>query len=91
MQEVLQYLMKQSDEQFKRQIQYILDQLNSEQGEPDALSDADEDEEEYDNDDEDEDDDEEGEEEEDVIEEDGEFNDLIDVPGVLTGEDWLSS
>jgi hypothetical protein len=55
------------------------------------LSDADEDEEEYDNDDEDEDDDEEGEEEEDVIEEDGEFNDLIDVPGVLTGEDWLSS
>lgn len=29
MPEVLQYLMEQSDEQFKRQIQYILEQLNS--------------------------------------------------------------
>ena len=28
MPEVLQYLMQQSDDQFKRQIQYILDQLN---------------------------------------------------------------
>ncbi len=29
MHEVLQYLMEQSDEQFKRQIQYILEQLNN--------------------------------------------------------------
>lgn len=29
MPEILQYLMQHSDDQFKRQIQYILDQLNN--------------------------------------------------------------
>jgi hypothetical protein len=36
MPEVLQYLMEQSDEQFKRQIQYILEQLNSNNEVPDG-------------------------------------------------------
>lgn len=85
MPEVLQYLMQQSDEQFKRQIQYILDQLNM-QGEANDGQQQDED---FD-DEEDDDDDEEDDEEEDIVEEEeGEFNDIIDEQGILVGEDLL--
>ena len=75
-------LMNQSDEQFKRQIQYILDQLNSqsdENTEKDGKSlNANEDDD--DNEDEEEDDDDEDyDEEEDMFDaEDEEFNDIID-------------
>ena len=84
MPEVLQYLMEQSDEQFKRQIQYILEQLNNNN---DGLQDGDNkdgaqsinaNEGEDDIDDEDEDDEEEDDEEEMFDAEDAEFNDVID-------------
>ncbi len=94
MPEVLQYLMQHSDEQFKRQIQYILDQLNTDTGDQGAeeastqLSAQNDEEEDVDEDEEEEDDDEE-EEEEIVEEEDGEFNDIIDQHGIMIGEEWL--
>jgi hypothetical protein len=81
MPEVLQYLMQQSDEQFKRQIQYILDQLKGEQ--------ADQQQEDFDDEEDDDDDDEEDDEEDIVEEEEGEFNDVIEEQGVLLGEDLL--
>lgn len=87
MPEVLQYLMEQSDEQFKRQIQYILEQLNSN-------SDKEKDEENNegtksinaaegeDDQDEEEDEDEDEDEEERMFDaEDAEFNDIIDEQG----------
>ncbi len=96
--EVLQYLMTQSDDQFKRQIQYILDQLNTQgegnqneelEGTQSGAGNPDEDEEEDFDEEEDEEDDEE---EEDIVEEeDGEFNDIIDEQGIMVGEDWLVS
>lgn len=81
MPEVLQYLMQQSDEQFKRQIQYILDQLKGEQ--------ADQQQEDFDDEEDDDDDDEDDDEEDIVEEEEGEFNDVIEEQGVLLGEDLL--
>jgi hypothetical protein len=86
MPEVLQYLMQQSDEQFKRQIQYILDQLNMQSDAQEKQQpEEDFDDEEDDDDDEDEDDG-----EEDIVEEEeGEFNDIIDEQGILVGEDLL--
>lgn len=95
MPEVLQYLMEQSDEQFKRQIQYILEQLNNNN---DGLQDGDNkdgaqsinaNEGEDDIDDEDEDDEEEDDEEEMFDAEDAEFNDVIDEQGILVGEELL--
>ena len=91
MPEVLQYLMEQSDEQFKRQIQYILEQLNSnteQQGETkdDAIN-ANEGEEDIDDDEEE---DEEDDEEDEIFDaEDAEFNDIIDEQGLLVGEELL--
>ena len=95
MPEVLQYLMEQSDEQFKRQIQYILEQLNSggdgEQGgdNKDGAQSINANEGEDDVDDEDEDEEEDDDEEEMFDAEDAEFNDIIDEQGVLVGEDLL--
>lgn len=96
MPEVLQYLMEQSDEQFKRQIQYILEQLNSntdnqqdDKNEGAKSINANEEDEEID--DEDEDDEEEEEDEEMFDAEDAEFNDIIDEKGILVGEDLLES
>jgi len=79
MEDILQYLMKTSDEQFKRQIQYILDQLNSEAQE-EYFSDENEDD--FDNDDSDDEDDDDFNEEEDM-------DDIIEEDDVLTGEDLL--
>ena len=85
MPEVLQYLMQQSDEQFKRQIQYILDQLNMQGDQLDGQQ-AEED---FDDEEDDDDDDEDDDEEDIVEEEEGEFNDIIDEQGILVGEDLL--
>lgn len=82
MEEALKYLMQNSDEHFKRQIQYILDQLHSVQ-EEDCLSD--------DNDDDVEDRDEDESEIEDYIAEDEDMDDIIREGGVLTGEDLLNA
>ncbi len=89
MPEVLQYLMQQSDEQFKRQIQYILDQLNNQNPESNGEEQQQQPEEDFDDEEEDDDDDEEEEEEDIVEEEEGEFNDIIDEQGILVGEDLL--
>lgn len=75
-------MMDQSDEQFKRQIQYILEQLNSnvedEEGKDGKSINANEGDDD-DNDEEEEEDDEEYDEEEDMFDaEDEEFNDIID-------------
>ena len=87
MREVLQYLMNQSDEQFKRQIQYILEQLNNQDDQKDnenaSLNGGDQDME---------DDEEEEDDEDEILEEDdGEFNDIIDEQGIMVGEEWLQS
>lgn len=90
MPEVLQYLMEQSDEQFKRQIQYILEQLNNNNepdGEKDQSINANEGDDDVD--DEDEDDEEDDDEEEIFDAEDAEFNDVIDEQGIMIGEDLL--
>ena len=42
MPEVLQYLMNQVDDQFKRQIQYILEQLNNQHGKKEGEGEEDE-------------------------------------------------
>jgi len=42
MQEILTYLMQNSDERFTKQIMYIMDQLNKEEDDDDALSDQNE-------------------------------------------------
>jgi len=76
----LEYLMKNSDEHFKRQIQYILDQLFSEH-EDDCLSDE--------NDDDIEDRDEDESEMDDYIAEDEDMDDIINE-GILTGEELLN-
>jgi hypothetical protein len=89
MPEVLQYLMQQSDEQFKRQIQYILDQLNNQGVATDAEGQQQQPEEDFDDEEDDDDDDEEEDEEDIVEEEEGEFNDIIDEQGILVGEDLL--
>lgn len=96
MPEVLQYLMEQSDEQFKRQIQYILEQLNNnnegqQEDKNDGAKSINANEGEEDIDDEDEDDEEEDDEEEMFDAEDAEFNDIIDEQGVLVGEELLVS
>jgi hypothetical protein len=95
MPEVLQYLMEQSDEQFKRQIQYILEQLNSNNDQSDGDNkdgaksiNANEGEDDIDDEDED---DEEDDEEEIFDAEDAEFNDIIDEQGIQIGEDLLVS
>ncbi|CAG9330157.1 unnamed protein product [Blepharisma stoltei] len=82
MEDALKYLMQNSDEHFKRQIQYILDQLYNEQ-EEDCLSD--------DNDDDVEDRDEEESEIDDFIAEDEDMDDIIKESGVLVGEDLLNA
>lgn len=90
MPEVLQYLMEQSDDQFKRQIQYILDQLNNNNepdGEKDQSINANEGDDDVD--DEDEDDEEDDDEEEIFDAEDAEFNDVIDEQGIEIGEELL--
>lgn len=90
MAEMLEYLMQNSDEQFQRQIQYILTQLSSES----PQSDQEEEEEEGQGDDEEEEDEEYGDEEGDGEaegEEDAEYNDTIKIEGVLVGEDLLTS
>ena len=91
MPEVLQYLMNQSDDQFKKQIQYILEQLfNSQDDDKDEQPDAssinvgDQDLEDDEDDEEDDDD-------EILEEDDGEFNDIIDEPGIMLGEELLVS
>lgn len=95
MPEVLQYLMEQSDEQFKRQIQYILEQLNSNSDNQvdgdtkDGAKSINANEGEEDIDDEDEDEEEDEEEDEMFDAEDAEFNDIIDEQGVLVGEELL--
>lgn len=87
MPDVLQYLMNQSDDQFKKQIQYILEQLFNQQDEPKDtdgnsslnVQDLEDDEDEAEESDDDE-----------ILEEDdGEFNDIIDEPGVMLGEELL--
>jgi hypothetical protein len=79
MDEALRFLMHQSDEHLKRQIQYILDQLNSEQ--EDCLSD--------DNDDDPEDRDEDESEIDDYIAEDEDMEDVMSEKNILTGEELL--
>jgi hypothetical protein len=97
MPEVLQYLMEQSDEQFRRQIQYILEQLNSknddvEGGEhKDGAQSINANEGEDDIDDEEEDDEDDYDEEEMFDAEDEEFNDIIDEQGAVVGEKFLVS
>jgi LisH domain-containing protein ARMC9 len=86
MPEVLQYLMQNSDEQFKRQIQYILDQLNMQADSNDGQQQQEED---FDDEEDDDDDDDEEDDEDIVEEEEGEFNDIIDEQGILVGEDLL--
>ena len=87
--------MEQSDEQFKRQIQYILEQLNSNSDgqvdgdTKDGAKSINANEGEEDIDDEDEDDEEDEEDDEMFDAEDAEFNDIIDEKGVLVGEDLL--
>lgn len=86
--EVLQYLLKNSEERFKRQIQYILSQLESNKEEDDIASTASDDEDgneiEYD-----EESDDEYDEEDEYYDEKAELTDA--VPGVPNGEDWLMS
>ena len=91
MPEVLQYLMQQSDEQFKRQIQYILDQLNNQGDQQQQQEQPSQPEEDFDDEEDDDDDDEEDDEEDIVEEEEGEFNDIIDEQGIMVGEDLLVS
>ena len=97
MPEVLQYLMEQSDDQFKRQIQYILEQLNSknddvQDGEnKDGAQSINANEGEDDIDDEEEDDEDDYDEEEMFDAEDEEFNDIIDEQGAVVGEKFLVS
>ena len=78
----LEHLMEQSDEQFRRQIQYILEQLNSNNDgdgdNKDGAQSINANEGEDDIDDEDEEDDDDDEEEEMFDAEDAEFNDIID-------------
>ena len=83
MQEMLEYLMQNSDEQFQRQIQYILNQLQAEGVE-------DEREEEVEDEEEDEDENSEDFDGQDG-EEDGEYNDTIKIEGVPIGEELLTS
>ena len=52
--DILEYLMNNSDERFKRQIHYIIEQLNSEKNDDDAISETNEDENDVDDMDEDE-------------------------------------
>lgn len=83
---MLQYVMQNSDEQFQRQIQYILNQLTA-----DAVEVAQEREDELNEDevdDEEEEDEEYGEEQE--LEEDGEYNDTIKIEGIPVGEELLT-
>ena len=85
--------MQNSDEQFQRQIQYILNQLVAEpvEGQQDQEEEKHEDEVEDEEEEEDEDeygDDEEGGERD--QEEDGEYNDTIKIEGVPVGEDLLA-
>ena len=79
--EMLEVLMQSSDEQFQRQIQYILNQLSAEEpaGETRDDNEVEDEEEDYDYGDEDE------------QEEDEEYNDTIRFEGVLVGEDLLTS
>jgi len=98
--DMLMYLMKSSDEQMQRQVQYIYNQLNSDadgqgedaEGDPtrglDEKSDIEEEEEEdYEEDIEEMDD------EEDDMEhvDETELFDTLKIEGVLTGEEWLTS
>ena len=87
MPEVLKYLMTQSDEQFQRQIQYILEQLST----PDEVEQDDQRSINANDDQDMEDEDDEEDEEDEVQEEEGEFDDIIDLPGILVGEGWLQS
>lgn len=79
MQDMLQYLMAQSDEQLKKQIQYILNQLNTDDK---ANKDPDAEQEELENEDEDYDDDygdEDGEQDEEEDEDDDHIEDEADI------------
>lgn len=86
MQEMLQYLMQNSDEQLKKQIQYILNQLNSvdgatgSAGEPNAADNGGDDDHEEDNEEEDYDDDY-GDEDEDIADDADEdpMEDEVDI------------
>ena len=103
MQEMLFYLMENSDEQLKKQIQYILNQLNTEEakdGETDAEDDTEE--EDYDDDYGDEDVGEDGEDDEDeeepfeneadIMDEDiDKLHDQMKDRGNPIGEEWLTS
>lgn len=81
-----------SDEQFQRQIQYILNQLSAEAVDDGAHGQEDDVEDEEEEDEEEEYGDEEGagEEQPPELEEDGEYNDTIKIEGVPTGEDLLT-
>ena len=81
MDEALRYLMAESDEHFKRQIQYILEQLQSEQ-EDDAQSEENEDD--MDNAED------EGEAYE-YIAEDEDMDDILDVEGLISGEELMEN
>ena len=89
MPEVLQYLLHQVDDQFKRQIQYILEQLNQ-QNSPGTDADQQDSQsyvggaDEKDNEDEEDDDDEDSEEDDEA-----DLNDTITEKGIMIGEEWL--
>ena len=53
MADILEYLMNNSDERFKRQIHYIIEQLNSDKNDDEAMSETNEDENDVDDMDED--------------------------------------
>jgi len=79
MKEVLEYLMENSDERYRKQIQYILDQLNSDKTtDDDTQSDTNDEDNDYDD-----------MEDEDDFGEDEYIEDNINNPNVLTGEELL--
>lgn len=92
MADMLEYVMQNSDEQFQRQIQYILNQLTAEAVEGNQEREDEQNEDEID--DEEEDEDEYGEEgnneHQEDLEEDGEYNDTIKIEGIPVGEELLT-
>eukprot|EP00357_Protocruzia_adherens_P001238 CAMPEP_0115041492 /NCGR_PEP_ID=MMETSP0216-20121206/45553_1 /TAXON_ID=223996 /ORGANISM="Protocruzia adherens, Strain Boccale" /LENGTH=918 /DNA_ID=CAMNT_0002423127 /DNA_START=224 /DNA_END=2980 /DNA_ORIENTATION=- len=82
LEEMLVYLMKNSDEQIRKQIQYILEQLHSDAQDGEESDDNEDDE--FDAEDSEEEDD-----EEEFISEDEDMDDVIEKEGVLTGEELL--
>lgn len=95
MADMLQYVMENSDEQFQRQIQYILTQLTSEpidgdQEKEEELKDGGIEDEEEEDEDEYGEDDGEGSQAANEFEEEGEYNDTIKIEGIPVGEELLT-